>query len=301
MTEPFDPVGDSALSAQGDAHSTAGDSFGAMLRRARQARGISAAEIGARLQLRERTVLALENEDLVALPQSAYVRGFARKYAGLVGVDQRELLAALDRRLQPERPLQVGDGSTSNPVHVAAREHFSRMAVIGGALLSLAVFAIAGWYSMRPVSAPAPIAVPAAPARDGSAATPPTRAADEAAAGAAQAPNASAPGSTNSTNVVSPPATGPAAPAPSRPAPAVPATALVFDFRERTWVRIVQSDGKVLMAQNNEAGTQQIIDGKPPYEVVIGNARGVQLEYRGEPVEVEPLATRDNVARLRLN
>jgi len=91
------------------------------------------------------------------------------------------------------------------------------------------------------------------------------------------------------------------APAPEpEAAPESAQAALHFRFRGRSWVEIRQADGTVLMSKNNAPGTEQTIDGVPPYTVVIGNASKVDLEFRGEPVDLAAAVSRDDVARLRL-
>ena len=61
-----------------------------------------------------------------------------------------------------------------------------------------------------------------------------------------------------------------------------------------------ETDGTVLLKQNNPAGTEQTIDGVPPYTLVIGNASKVELEFRGRPVDLSAATSRGDVARLRL-
>jgi cytoskeleton protein RodZ len=65
-------------------------------------------------------------------------------------------------------------------------------------------------------------------------------------------------------------------------------------------VEVRQADGTLLMSKNNPPGTEQTIDGVPPYTIVIGNASKVELEFRGEPVDLAAAVSRDDIARLRL-
>jgi cytoskeleton protein RodZ len=271
------------------------DSFGAALRRAREAQSLSVNEVAAQLRLAARQIAAIEAEDLSRLPQGAFVRGFVRNYAKLLGLPAAPLIVALDRRLAPLRPLRLDDAAAINPVQLAAREHASRVMVVGGALAALLVFAVAGWLSMRPTAAPPQPAPVAAPAPAVAAAV---LRRDEAGTPAVKEPGqpAALPVAQTSRSEL-PVATDPVQPDPRGPSP----NALRFDFRERSWVEIVQADGKVLMSQNNEPGTQMVVEGRPPYLLVIGNAPGVQLEFRGETVALDHVTSRENVARLRLN
>jgi len=64
---------------------------------------------------------------------------------------------------------------------------------------------------------------------------------------------------------------------------------------------VTQADGRVILSQINEAGTEQRVEGKPPLRVVIGNASGVSIDYKGKPVDLKAATTPDNVARITLN
>jgi cytoskeleton protein RodZ len=287
------------------------DSFGRALAAARQARGLSQADVAAQLRLRLRQVQAIEAENLEALPESAFVRGFVRNYARLVELPAGPLLASLSARLRPPQPLPADgdDAGAASPVRLATSERLSRLAVVGGAVTALLIFALLGWWTMR-TDAPARVAAPVAPA----ASTAPAVAAAAAATAAPAPPHAAAAPPAAPTAAVEPPAASdaaasaaagaahagePGADTPIAGAPLAP-TALRFTFRDRSWVEVRQGDGGLLLSQTHEAGTQQIVRGKPPYSVVIGNASQVDLEFRGKPVDLAPSTSPGNVARLRL-
>jgi cytoskeleton protein RodZ len=80
----------------------------------------------------------------------------------------------------------------------------------------------------------------------------------------------------------------------------VSAVALSFRFNEESWVEVRAADGRVLMKALNAAGSEQRIEGDAPYSVVVGNAKGVELRFRGQPVDLGPY-THDQVARLTLS
>jgi cytoskeleton protein RodZ len=266
-------------------HAGEDGSFGRALAAAREARGLSQSDVAAQLRLHVRQVRAIEAEDLAALPEGPFIRGYVRNYARLVDLPPEPLLFLLGRRLRPTDPLPVGGdrAAAASPIQRPPREPFSGRIVIGGALAVLLVFAAFGWWTMNAEKPPEPVheeaqAVPAA-------------------------------------NVEQPPEPTPAAPEPLVAAP-VPETtapalereaaaasedsALRLRFRGRSWVEIRQADGTVLMSKNNAPNTEQTIDGVPPYTVVIGNASKVELEFRGEPVDLAAAVSRDDVARLRL-
>ena len=72
---------------------------------------------------------------------------------------------------------------------------------------------------------------------------------------------------------------------------------LVFDAD--CWTEITDKSGKILLSQLNRAGTEQRIDGQPPFALVIGHAKAAHLYYKGEAVDLAPY-TNIEVARLTL-
>ncbi|MFQ3671133.1 MAG: helix-turn-helix domain-containing protein [Verrucomicrobiia bacterium] len=70
--------------------------IGLKLRQAREAKGLSLAEMANATKLRAESILALENEAFDDLPSLAYVRGFLKIYARELGLDGKQLLRQLD-------------------------------------------------------------------------------------------------------------------------------------------------------------------------------------------------------------
>ena len=88
---------------------------------------------------------------------------------------------------------------------------------------------------------------------------------------------------------------------PVAPSTAAAASAIRLTFTEVSWVEVLDASGKQLLSQNNPAGSEVSLDGKAPFQVLIGNAGGTRLEYRGKSIELGPMTGRDNVARVKLN
>jgi cytoskeleton protein RodZ len=280
--------------AAGRTKPTTGDdnaSFGRALAAAREARGLSQSDVAAQLRLHLRQVRAIEAEDLEALPEGPFVRGYVRNYAKLVDLAAEPLLALLNGRLKPTDPLHSqADSRAVSPIQRTPGEPWSGRIVIAGIMLALAVLAAFGWWSMRADGAK-PAAVPpqapvAPPAQSAPPSSPPAAAVEP------------------SGNPASADAAAPAAPiAAVVPAEAIPApigALLRMNFRDRSWVEIRQSDGTVLMSQNNAPGSTKMVEGTPPFLVVIGNASKVDLEFRGQAVDLAAFVGRDDIAKLRL-
>jgi cytoskeleton protein RodZ len=64
--------------------------LGEMLRAARHDMGVSLAEVEEGTKIRHRFLVALEDEDFTALPETIYVTGFLRTYARYLGLDPEQ-------------------------------------------------------------------------------------------------------------------------------------------------------------------------------------------------------------------
>lgn len=70
-------------------------------------------------------------------------------------------------------------------------------------------------------------------------------------------------------------------------------------FHDKAWVQVSQKDGSITWEKLNEPGTEKILSGVPPLSLTIGNARHVQLEYKGKMLDLAPY-TREEVAHVTL-
>ncbi|MFJ7316390.1 RodZ domain-containing protein [Pseudomonas sp. NPDC098747] len=140
----------------------------------------------------------------------------------------------------------------------------------------------------------APATAPAAPATPAATPTAPVH---------TPAPVVAAP-VTPATNV-------PATPAPTITAPVVPApTAQVsapvagqsqvsVQFVADCWTQVTDGSGKTLFSGLKRKGDSLSVAGKPPFAVRLGYARGAQVSYNGQPVDIAPF-TSGETARLKL-
>ena len=86
------------------------------------------------------------------------------------------------------------------------------------------------------------------------------------------------------------------------PAEAEPTSgsAVAIAFRGPCWVDIRDADGEVQLFGEMANGDRRVLDGKPPYSLVIGNASAVDMEVGGKPFDVNAVA-KGNVARFKLD
>jgi cytoskeleton protein RodZ len=147
--------------------------------------------------------------------------------------------------------------------------------------------------SATPAPAETPAPAPVAPtAAAPTAATPVTPAPAVPAAPAVAAPTVTAP--------VAPSVAAPTAAAPAPAAPAVAGQGQVqLQFTADCWTQVTDGNGKVLLSGLKRKGESVSLNGKPPFSVRLGYARGAQVSYNGQAVNVAPF-TSGETARLKL-
>lgn len=57
-------------------------------------------------------------------------------------------------------------------------------------------------------------------------------------------------------------------------------------FEGDSWAEVKDGRGKLLLSRVNRPGTQQVLRGKPPFSLTIGNAAGVKLVYNNKPIDL---------------
>lgn len=302
---------------------------GERLRLAREARGESRAEVAQVLKLSLRQVEALERGQYDALPGPAFVRGFTRNYARHLGLDVDALIATLDAStVAPTLDLApVSNADGDMPIGSGQR---NASGVAGTVVVVLLVAVLAGWYfdwfrtepsgiqeELGQVEGEVPqgdVAVEVLPPAATVAPSGENEPAD--AGGAAVVPPL--PPSDASSVLAAVPAVPPAPAAPASPAPASPATPaataegtaalvpaatevagphLTFRFTGESWVEVKDASGTVIYSGTGAAGSSRNVQGRPPFALVVGNAKDVRLEFNGREIDLQP-HTRVAVARL---
>jgi len=290
---------------------------GASLAAHRMERGWTVEQVASQLNLAPRQIVALESDDYPALPGMAVVRGFIRAYAKLLKVDAAPLLVALggvtvfaNQTFASRTPLATPYSERRLPP-MTERVGVSSKWIIGSllaVLIGVAIWASQFGEEIVDLSKSASSQV-----KEGLANI--AGAEDKASSSVAVAENrGEAPAHPQNAAPVSP--TEPAATPQVAPAPAVqpsssaaveapvlnPATTgdktLVLKMNEESWLEIRRlSDKKLVFSRVVSAGKAENVDVNEPLSVVIGNARGVDVSLRGEPIGLQP-STKNNVARL---
>jgi cytoskeleton protein RodZ len=112
---------------------------GEKLRAARERLGIDRGELSLRTKINERHLAAVEDSDFAALPARIYAVGFARSYAGAVGLDGGVIAAQVRRELNeqeaPANQRPAYDLDLEDPAKVPSKQLAWLAAALGIALV----------------------------------------------------------------------------------------------------------------------------------------------------------------------
>jgi cytoskeleton protein RodZ len=120
--------------------------FGERLKRERELRGVSQAEICTATRIGTRFLEALENEQWAILPGGIFNRGFVRAVARFLGLDEDDLLAEYDLAIS-EQNSQVEAYLTPPAPQEPPRKPAGRFILLG--TLCLLVLLLTGWLGWR--------------------------------------------------------------------------------------------------------------------------------------------------------
>ena len=265
---------------------------GAELAQAREAQGLALADVAQQLKFAPRQLEALEQERFGALPGPTIARGMLRNYARLLKLDADALLARLGDRLDAPDSDKLA-ARFSQPVPFSDNARRSTLIYAGVSILILgAVGAVAyEWHqernAKRQLAFVAAAKAPLEPSRAAPAPTP-----------RPSAPRTPAPTAKANAKVAE------AAPAlEQRVAPAKPVAGgvqrIVVRCEQECWIEVKDALERQLVSSLNPAGTERVVRGLPPFEVVIGNAQHARVTYNDRSIDLQP-HTRVEVARFTL-
>lgn len=260
---------------------------GAMLRMAREARGTTIAEVAAALKMSPRQIEAIEGEDFSRLSGATFIRGFIRNYTRLLKIDAAPVLAALaEQTTLPQAELSApADEGVKMPTSGGRQGK----GLVAATALALAVLGVALALFFDAVDLGALLE------RQGGSA-------DSREPGQTQVvqplprPVAGAQPSMATDGTVAEVKPGGLS---EQPVPIPGVHKLIFSFDGSSWVEVRDAAGRTLFSQMNARGTTQVVEGHPPFHLVVGNAPYVRLQYDDQTVDLRP-HTRVEVARLTL-
>ena len=257
---------------------------GQLLRVERERMGFSVRQMAEKLHLLPYQVEALEADDYLALNGDIFCRGYLKTYAGLLGMDAKLLVDAY-MSIRPERaendyPITASTSQIQRPhkgrsiqywclaaslvVIVVLWFYGSRVSVDGGEVVGVAEFVVDGNGEN---------AVAATGKRRSEKTITDSLSAPETAAGNRQS------------NVIG-----------LSPvdislddrdiAATSPEGLLSFRFSGDCWVEVTDGQNVVLFAELKQAKDRLQLSGVAPFNVLLGLAANVEMEYNGEPVSI---------------
>lgn len=297
---------------------------GQELAAAREARGLALADVAQQLKFAPRQLEALEQEQFSALPGATFARGMVRSYARLLKLDPDPLVERIAGRFEvPDSNRLAARYHQPVPFSDSARK--STFVYLGLSLGVLVLVGVVGyeWHQERQAAAKSKgtavaKAAPKDRERDKERETKPRTAPVPAQVAVAPAPTpapavAAAPVATEKSKSVTTVAVAPpAAVAPEKPKavaqdkdkdkekPKVVSSGphrLVIRTEGEAWIEIKDAADRMLVSSLNPPGSERVVRGKPPYQLVIGNASNVRVLYDDKLIDLAP-HTRQDVARL---
>ena len=315
QAEPTIPVREEA--------SAAPKGFGAVLRAAREAEGISVGDMAVQCRLAVTQIRALEEERLENLPEPVYVRAFIRGYAHALKIDPAPLVDDYMMRCgRRGAAVEVGQLPNRSPSREAVFHEPPKnrtlkavlfvvlAALVGGGIWAVYTDQFASLHTSSEAQkvesganeakeTKTPAAEPAESAAAPSDAAPETQPAQPSAPAAAQAQPAAA----------APAAQPAASAAPAQPAPAAsaqpPAAAPVLhkvEFRlgaGASWVQVIAPNGRNVVASEMRPQSVQAYEIPKGSRFTIGNAGVVSLTIDDEVYPLDGVV-RNGIARFTI-
>jgi cytoskeleton protein RodZ len=288
-------------------------SVGESLRRERLRRNLELDQISRELRISHRFLEAIEAEQFDHLPAPIFAKSFVRQYARLLGLNEDELAAEIQRMTEP---VEVVPPTPDEPKPVMQEIHLPKMewekvgekrfrwggplsALAGVVAVMLACSAIYSWWQRPRRTAPQPtqsVAVqplaqnPPAPVPESPAATEPTANPDLSTP--APTPTPASPAQATPAAPVTAgeqpaglPAKPPVPPADSAPVALPPVDSKPFQVEltadEPVWV-LAGANGKYLFSGTLEANQTRVVEASGVLLLRFGNAGGVSVTLNGK-------------------
>jgi len=285
--------------------------IGEKLRRERLQRKLGLEQVSRELKISHRFLEAIEDDQFDKLPGGVFAKSFVRQYARLLGLDEEELAAEVQRAIEPPSAVpQFVEQTKPSPVdtYVPRVEPWrdsgnSRSPLPALALVVVVMLVCSGVYAWwqrqrgmvsaqteasQTVHAPVPTAQapPVAlstppPVAQPESTPPPTAPLQSAAAQPPAANSANRPAETGA----APPVSRPAEPATQATRPSNPnaAVRVAVTADETVWV-LARADDKYLFSGTLEANQTRTVEANDKVLLRLGNAGGVSITLNGKPV-----------------
>ena len=304
-------------------------SAGALLRAAREAAGLHIAALAVSLKVPVKKLEALEQDRTDLLLDATFARALAASVCRSLKVDPGPVLARLPQGGAAHLKRQTH--RTPTPFRSAGersgfpfRSLMNRPAVIAGGLLLVGTLALVFWPSLKDVAARLAsrndtVAAPTEPplileltgpgtpdssrqpgsAGDGSVEGKSPAQGLPSVFSASAAPALNLPQSALRSSAEKTTSIPDSQPVPAAATVAATSGIVTFSAKGQSWVEVTDAKGTVILRRTLVAGDVVGATGALPMTAVVGRVDNTQVEVRGKPLNLLPLA-RDNVARFEV-
>ncbi|MDH5190425.1 MAG: DUF4115 domain-containing protein [Gammaproteobacteria bacterium] len=259
---------------------------GEKLRKTREEAGLSQQDVANKLNLHIKTINALENDNFDVLPEPIFVYGYLRAYARLLEISDTPLIEAYSQLGYSDPELSSVYKEKPAPTRADVMFHNTSISMV----LVFAFLMVLWWYSFEP-GMEQPIVV----AESGTALAEIARSNNEnddirvlREDVLENVSSSEAVATINEITKSNPPASS-----------ATKEAIMVLSFDGDSWVDISDAEGNRLVYDLIRAGRTKIVRGKAPFEIYLGNASVVRMEYNGEAFDLKPHVN-GNLVRFKL-
>lgn len=243
-------------------------SFGYYLKAIRVEKGISLDEVSEKTRIRIDYLLLIEKEDHDRLPSEAFVKGFLRAYAEAVGIDEVE---AVRRYISSLNAYQANERSEADFAKLATRFWPNLLMSLGAmiCIIALSIFAMSVFHS--PLQTDSQVNINAGEANNKT----------------GKGVDKIAPKVDNVSELESDLAVK----------QSKKSLLLSIITIETTWIKVI-IDGRMPKEYSLKPGDRFELEASAGFNLLIGNATGVQLVLNDKPIEV--LGKRGQVVNIQL-
>ena len=256
--------------------------LGGALKSAREAQQLTIKDVCGRLHLNEVQVTAMEQDDFSSFNDPTRARAFIRAYSRLLGLDEEQLISK-HRQLFPAEVFNPINVSTETLSSSSESNAFPRYLLLFGALIFLSAFV---WFLLNLNSTPALENAPDNHSSDIQSLNEDGQ--ESLNAGAVreiQLPQPSVASDAAISTEAEKSENLKLIEADSMPKPVASMAIVKIVATENAWVEAKDSMDKSMLSKVLKLGSEEIVQGVPPIKLHIGNAKGTQIFYNGQPVD----------------
>ena len=90
---------------------------GFMLKEAREKKGLTTSQVESTIKIREKFIIAIENDEFSILPSPSYAKGFVRNYAEFLGLPIDSTMAIFRRQTLESSKLSLLPKGVTDPLN----------------------------------------------------------------------------------------------------------------------------------------------------------------------------------------